>query len=160
MHRKEFGKIVQKLRNKTTFLTQVQLNERLNLPQKTIERIEQGITKKIDIDQLMQLADSFNLVTAERKEFLFAALSTDNEDFVVDEATPRAILQELVATMETIDLPAFINDVYGDLVAMNTIFLKYFNAEDIYGDRYNYVEKCFPSYNLMRWVFDEQFGYK
>ncbi len=156
MRRKTFGKIVQKFRKQTSDFTQIKLNEELNLPEKTIERIEQGRAKKIDIELLVQLADIFSLTSMERKEFFFAAIEMDSSQIATTDVNPQVALGELVSVMEMVCFPAFVIDVYGDVIVANNTLLKFLNV----GEALERSEGGVDAYNMMRYVFENDSIYK
>ena len=156
MKRKNFGKIVQKLRKQVTDFTQMRLNEELDLPEKTIERVEQGRVKKIDTELLVQLANIFNLTSMERKEFFFAAIEMDSAQIATIDVSPQAALSELVLAMKRVCFPTFVIDVYGDVIVANNTLLNFLNIREALERSEGGVDE----YNMMRYVFEDDSIYK
>ncbi|MCP4527899.1 MAG: hypothetical protein GY833_18590 [Aestuariibacter sp.] len=155
--RQRFGKIVQKLRVYTTRMTQVALNEKFDLPDKTIERIENGNYVKINTELLGNLADEFNLTTLERKEFFLAAIAPDHGQLIDRDITDSlTILDKLITAMKGVCLPVFINDVYSDVIAVNNMTLELLNVKKALARATEGVDR----FNLMRFLFEDDSIYK
>jgi transcriptional regulator with XRE-family HTH domain len=130
MNRKEFGELVAALRQDLGW-TQFQLAEYSNVDDAVISQIERGVKKYFEPQLLFQLANAFQLTTLERQEFVLAASGLDEKEIVrqpsanvaTDVFDAKKILDRMVALTEAIRLPAFLSDVYGDVVAANRIML-------------------------------------
>ena len=72
MNRKEFGELVATLRQDLGW-TQFQLAEYSDLDEAVISQIERGVKKYFEPDLLFQLANTLQLTSLERHEFVLAA---------------------------------------------------------------------------------------
>lgn len=144
MNRKEFGRLVQALRREhkddqdncwtqkdlaraAGLLTREALAETAG-PSKAsgsetgaaiIGKIERGERAMLDEDMLLRLADALELTSMERREFFLAASGVDSQHVARKNSKPGASLDDLLHMMEGLQLPAFIDDCYSDLVATN-----------------------------------------
>jgi hypothetical protein len=78
--------------------------------------------------------NAFQLTTLERREFLLAASGLDQNQMVrqpsaamsTDVFNVRRVLDKMVELTKEVRLPAFLADVYGDVIAANNIILSFF----------------------------------
>lgn len=128
MNREEFGKLVVALRkehrdeNDETW-TQPKLAQLTKLSETVIGKIERGERVNLEPDILLSLAKTFQLTSRERKEFFYAAIDIDDKQVNREETSAHAIRDKLIEMMRHIRLPAFIMDVYGDIVAANSAII-------------------------------------
>jgi transcriptional regulator with XRE-family HTH domain len=135
MNRKEFGELVAALRQDLGW-TQFQLAEYSNVDYAVISQIERGVKKYFEPQLLFQLANSFQLTTLERQEFVIAASGLDEKEIVrqpsanvaTDVFDANKILDRMIALTAAIRVPAFLGDVYSDVVAANKIMLAFYNV--------------------------------
>jgi DNA-binding XRE family transcriptional regulator len=135
MDRKEFGQLLAALRQDLDW-TQFQLAEYASIDNAIISQIERGVKKFFEPELLFHLANALQLTTLERREFLLAASGLDNKSIVrqpsigvsTDTNNGRKLLDRLVKTTGEILLPAFLVDVYGDVIAANNIILNFFRV--------------------------------
>ena len=135
MDRKEFGQLLATLRQDLDW-TQFQLAEYAGVDNAVVSQIERGVKKFFEPDLLFRLANTLQLTTLERREFFLAASGLDNKSIVrqpsvgisTDTNNVRKLLERLVKTTGDILLPAFLMDVYGDVVAANKIILNFFRV--------------------------------
>ena len=135
MNRRDFGELVAALRQ-DLHLTQFQLAENSDLDNAVISQIERGVKKYFEPELLFQLANAFQLTTLERREFLLAASGLDQKEIVrqpsavmsTDVFNIRRALDKMVELTGQVRLPAFLADVYGDVIATNNIILLFFKA--------------------------------
>lgn len=133
MNRKEFGELVSALRQDLGW-TQFQLAEYSNLDAAVISQIERGVKKFFEPELLFCLANAFQLTTLERREFIFAASGLDESQIVRQPsalmATDNAdvILEMMIALTGEIRVPAFLGDVYGDVIAANNMMLAFYEV--------------------------------
>lgn len=130
MNRKDFGELVSALRIDLGW-TQSELAEYSGLDIAVISQIERGVKKFFEPELLICLANTFQLTTLERREFIYAASGLNEKQSVRQPATgmatdvfnARKILDRLVCLTGEIRFPAFLCDVYNDVVAANNIML-------------------------------------
>src|SRR5688500_13259791 len=135
MNRKQFGELVAALRQDFGW-TQFQLAEYAELDNAVISQIERGVKKHFEPELLFQLVNAFQLTTLERREFLLAASGLDQKQIVrqpsaamaTDAFNVRRVLDKMVELTEQVRLPAFLADVYGDVIAANNLILSFFKV--------------------------------
>jgi transcriptional regulator with XRE-family HTH domain len=135
MKRKEFGELVAALRQDLGW-TQFQLAEYAELDEAVISQIERGVKKHFEPDLLFQLANALQLTSLERHEFVLAASGLDEKQIVrqpsammaTDVFHPARILERMVSLTGDIRVPAFMNDVYGDVIAANRMMLAFYKV--------------------------------
>src|SRR5919108_1142479 len=133
MKRTEFGELFAALRQDLGW-TQFQLAERADIDVAVISQIERGVKKHFEPELLFQLVNAFQLTTLERRDFLLAASGLDQKQIVrqpsattaTDVFDVRKVLDKMVELTEQVRLPAFLSDVYGDVIAANNIILSFF----------------------------------
>lgn len=126
MDRREFGILVSLLRQDLN-LTQFQLAERTQIDIAVVSQIERGVKKYFDPDLLFQLANALHLTTIERREFFLAASGVNEHRIIrqpsaalaTDTIDSNKVLGKMVNIIEKLRLPAFIMDVYSDVLAIN-----------------------------------------
>jgi transcriptional regulator with XRE-family HTH domain len=157
MRRKEFGELIAALRQDLD-LTQFQLAESANVDVAVISQIERGVKKFFEPQLLFQLANAFQLTTLERREFLLAASGLDQKEIVrqpsaamsTDVFNVRKTLDKMVEVAGQIRLPAYICDVYGDVIAANHIILSFFHIPSEFVEMAGQVP---AGYNTVRFNF-------
>lgn len=135
MDRKEFGTLVAMLREDMG-RTQFQLAEYAGIDVAVISQIERGVKKHLDPDLLFNLANQFHLTTIERKEFFLAASGITQGQIIrqpsaalaTDTINAEKVLGKMLNIIERIQLPAFIMDVYSDVLAVNRIAGAFFQV--------------------------------
>jgi len=135
MDRPDFGKLVSLLRQDLG-LTQFELHEASGVNLAVISQIEQGTKKYFDSDLLIQLANSLHLTSIERREFFLAASGITQQYIIrqpsaalaTDTIDSKKVLGKMIAIIEKLSLPAFIMDVYSDVLAVNNIALAFFQT--------------------------------
>lgn len=148
MNRIEFGKLVATLRQDMDW-TQFQLAEYADVDEPVVSQLERGVKKHFEPDLLFRLANVFQLTTLERREFFLAASGLDDRQIVrqpsagitTDAFDAQKILKKMLDLLGEVRLPAFVVDVYGDVIAANNRILVLFklpptlleNAERIPG---------------------------
>ena len=133
MERKEFGELVAALRQDLGW-TQFELAEYSDVDEAVISQIERGVKRHFEPQLLFQLMNAFQLTTLERREFLLAASGLDQRQMVrqpsaamsTDVFNARRALDKMVELTKHVRLPAFLADVYGDVIAANHMILSFF----------------------------------
>ena len=157
MNRKEFGQLLATLRQDLDW-TQFELAEYAEVDEAIISQIERGVKKHFEPNLLFCLANALQLTTLERREFLLAASGLDQKQIVrqpsagmsTDVFNVRRVLDKMIELTGLVCLPAFLCDVYGDVIAANNIILSFFKVPP------EYVEKAgqIPGgYNTARFNF-------
>jgi len=139
MNRKEFGQLLATLRQDLDW-TQFELAEYAEEDEAVISQIERGVKKHFEPELLFHLANALQLTTLERREFLLAASGLDQKFIVrqpsaamsTDVFNPRRVLDKMVELTGRIRLPAFLCDVYGDVIATNNIILSFLTVPSEY----------------------------
>jgi transcriptional regulator with XRE-family HTH domain len=135
MNRKEFGELVAALRQDLGW-TQFQLAEYAELDEAVISQIERGVKKHFEPDLLFHLANALQLTSLERHDFVLAASGLDEKQIVrqpsaitaTDVFDATKILEQMVALTADIRVPAFLIDVYSDVIAANKMVLAFYNV--------------------------------
>ncbi|MBN2115921.1 MAG: helix-turn-helix domain-containing protein [Anaerolineales bacterium] len=135
MNRKEFGELVATLRQDLGW-TQFHLAEYADLDEAVVSQIERGVKKYFEPELLFHLANALQLTSLERHEFVLAASGLDEKQIVrqpsammaTDVFHPAKILERMLALTADIRVPAFLNDVYGDVIAANRMMLAFYNV--------------------------------
>ena len=126
MDRKEFATLISVLRGDRG-LTQFELGEEASTNVAIISQIERGVKKHFDPELLFNLANALHLTTIERREFFLAASGLKQEDIVrqptaalaTDTIDAEKVLGKMIHIIEKLHIPAFIMDVYSDVLAVN-----------------------------------------
>lgn len=135
MDRKDFGQLIAALRQDLDW-TQSQLAEYAEIDDAVISQIERGVKKYFEPKLLFRLANALQLTTLERREFFLASSGLDQKQIVrqpsmataTDVFNLRKILEKLTQLTGQVRLPAFLSDVYGDVVAANQIITAFFEV--------------------------------
>jgi transcriptional regulator with XRE-family HTH domain len=135
MDRKEFGFLVSLLRRDLN-LTQFQLAENINIDIAVVSQIERGVKKNFEPELLFQLANALHLTTIERREFFLASSGISESQVIrqpsaalaTDTLNADKVLGKMVKIIEKLRLPAFIMDVYSDVLAINNIAAGFFQV--------------------------------
>jgi len=135
MNREDFGELVATLRQDMDW-KQSQLAEYANVDDAVISQIERGVKKHFEPELLFQLANAFQLTTLERREFFLAASGLDQKEIVrqvsaatnTDVFNARKVLDKMIELTGQVRLPAFLCDVYSDVLATNHILLSFFEV--------------------------------
>ena len=135
MNRKDFGELVAALRTDLGW-TQFQLAEYAELDIAVVSQIERGVKKFFEPELLFCLANTFQLTTLERREFFLAASGLDEKQSVrqpsagvkTDVFNVRKILDRMISLTAEIRLPAFLCDVYNDVIAANNMMLAFYDV--------------------------------
>lgn len=161
MNHSDFGLIVKALR-KTSFdrqgnrWTRKNLSRAIHLTEDQLGRLERGDRKYLDNRTLILLADSFNLSDLERQEFFYASLGLNDEKLFGPEE-PEAQLAHLLTVMENLQVPAFIKDVYADIVAANKGFFDLYQMTPAFIDQ---IGQQPAGANQIRLAYSSTFGLK
>lgn len=135
MNRKEFGELVAALRQDMGW-TQFQLAEYSDIDHAVISQIERGVKKFFEPHLLFCLANALQLTTLERKEFILAASGLDEKQIVrqpsvavaTDVFDAQKLLDKMVKLTGEIRLPAFLLDVYCDVIAVNWMTIAFYDV--------------------------------
>ena len=157
MNRKEFGELVAALRQDLGW-TQFQLAEYAELEDPVISQIERGVKKHFEPELLFQLVNTFQLTTLERREFLLAASGLDQKQIVrqpsaamaTDVFNVRKMLDKMVELTRQVRLPAFLSDVYWDVIAANHVILSFFSVPPAFIEE---ADRIPAGYNTVRFNF-------
>ncbi len=161
MNLSNFGKLVKALRNSSldedgNRWTRDTLSNAVHLTANQLGRLERGDRKYLDNQTLQLLAESFKLTNLEAKEFLSAAVGIDDSALFGFEK-PEEKLNNLIAIIETLQVPAFIVDVYTDFVAANAGALNLFQIEPELIDYMSFIP---AAQNMVNFVYSSELGFK
>src|SRR5678816_4657390 len=81
MNRREFGQLLATLRQDLDW-TQFELAEYAEVDEAVVSQIERGVKKHFEPELLFSLANTLQLTTLERREFLLAASGLDQRQIV------------------------------------------------------------------------------
>jgi len=157
MKRKDFGQLLAAIRQDLDW-TQFELAEYAQLDEPVISQIERGVKKFFEPELLFHLANALHLTTLERREFFLAASGLDQMQIVrqpsaamaTDVFNLRKILNKMIELVGKVRLPAFLCDVYGDVIAANRILLLFF---DIPPALLEEADRIPGGYNTIRFNF-------
>ena len=160
MERTEFGKLLSKLRQDMDW-TQFQLAEYAQLDEAVISQMERGVKKYFEPELLVKLANSFHLTTIERREFFLAANGIANGQIVrqpsaalkTDTINSEKVLARMIQIIAQLNIPAFIMDVYADVLAVNKSAFTFFNAPT---DMLASASSIVGGYNTVRMMFGKE----
>ena len=157
MDRFEFGMLVASLRDDVRW-TQAELAEKSGLDVAVISNIERGARRDLLKDNiLIKLADTFQLTTLERQEFLFAAsgvgydgvLRGENDD-AKSSFDAEAFIMQMGEDIGNLTLPVLVTDAFCDILLANRCLLEFYNAPQTL---MNTVGDSLEGFNQMRYVF-------
>ena len=135
MNRRDFGELVSTLRLDLGW-TQFQLAEYAGVDVAVISQIERGVKKFFEPEFLFCLANALQLTTIERAEFFLAASGLEEKQLLrqpsagmtTDAFDAKKILDRMVSLTGEIMLPAFMVDVYSDVIAVNYMMAAFYNV--------------------------------
>lgn len=135
MNRKDFGELIAALRQDLGW-TQFELAEYSGQDVAVISQIERGVKKFFESDLLFRLANAFQLTTLERREFILAASGLEEKQIVrqpsegmaTDVFDAKKILERMIKLTGEIRIPAFICDVFSDVVASNCMMIAFYDV--------------------------------
>lgn len=157
MNRKEFGELLSTLRQDLDW-TQFQLSEYADVDEAVISQIERGVKKFFEPDLLFCLANALQLTTLERREFFLASSGLDQKQIVrqvsaamsTDVFNARRALDKMIELTGQVRLPAFLCDVYSDVIATNKVILSFFKIPSAFVDE---AVRVPGGYNTARFNF-------
>jgi transcriptional regulator with XRE-family HTH domain len=157
MKRREFGELIAALRQDLGW-TQFQLAEYAEVDWAVISQIERGVKKHFESQLLFRLANAFQLTTLERREFFLAASGLDQKEIVrqpsaamsTDVFNIRKTLDKIIELTGQVRLPAFLCDVYSDVIAANQIILSFFKIPFSFSEHAGQIP---GGYNTARFNF-------
>ena len=135
MNRKEFGELLSALRQDMGW-TQSELAEYSEVDDAVISQIERGVKKYFEPELLFCLANALQLTSLERREFVLAASGLEEKQIVrqpsagvqTDVFNVTKILDRMVTLTGQMRIPAFLSDVYSDVLAANHMMLAFYNV--------------------------------
>lgn len=160
MKRREFGELIAALRQDLGW-TQFQLAEYAEVDWAVISQIERGVKKHFESQLLFRLANAFQLTTLERREFFLAASGLDQKEIVrqpsaamaTDVFNIRKTLDKIIELTGQVRLPAFLCDVYSDVIAANQIILSFFKIPFSFSEHAGQIP---GGYNTARFNFGRE----
>jgi transcriptional regulator with XRE-family HTH domain len=160
MNRKEFGQLLAALRQDLDW-TQFQLSEYADIDEAVISQIERGVKKFFEPELLFCLANALHLTTLERREFFLAASGLEQKQIVrqpsaamaTDVFNVRKSLDKMIELTGLVRLPAFLCDVYGDVIAANKIIFSFFKVPSAFLED---ADRVPGGYNTARFNFGKE----
>ncbi len=161
MNLSDFGKLVKAMRHSSiddngNRWTRDTLSNAVHLTANQLGRLERGDRKYLDNQTLQLLAESFKLTNREQKEFLSAAVGIDDSALFGLEK-PEEKLNKIIALVESLQMPAFILDVYTDFVASNAGALNLFQIAPELIDHMSYIP---AGHNMLNFIYSSEIGFK
>jgi transcriptional regulator with XRE-family HTH domain len=131
MDRKSFGKLLAVLRQEMNW-TQAEFAELADVDTAVISNLERGIKRNIEPELLFKLANALRLTTIERREFILAASGLEESHIVrqpdgvskTNTFDAGKVLRQLDGIVGSLRIPAFLVDVYSDVLSANLIILR------------------------------------
>jgi transcriptional regulator with XRE-family HTH domain len=164
MNRKEFGKLIASLRRDMGW-TQEQLAHNSGIDEPIISQIERGVKRHFSSEQLVALANAFQMITLERREFFLAASGVEPEQIArpnlpqvaSDTASPERELEKIEQLMSKVRGPAFVRDSYNDIILANGATLALFGLDPtklqaLLADN-NISGNLRPKFNVIHFIF-------
>lgn len=156
-----FGELVKALRQNSLdedgiYLSREKLSEIVHLSPHQLGRLERGSRKYLDSQTLGLLADAFKLTALERREFYIAALGLSDK-YIQDHFNTEEQFQGLLHLLDKTQNPAFIMDVYADMVAANSRLLKLLM---ITPDLLDYAKTIPAGFNVLNFIYSSESGFK
>ena len=160
MDRIEFGILISLLRQDLD-LTQFQLAENAGIDVSVISQIERGVKRYFTSDLLIQLANALHLTTIERREFFLAASGVSQQMVIrqpsaalaTDTIDAEKVRSKMIGILEQLHLPAFIMDVYSDVIAINLAGFAFFQVPPVILD----ADENLPGkYSTVRMMFGKE----
>ncbi len=136
--------------------TRETLSEAVHLTPNQLGRLERGDRKYLDNQTLELMAKAFKLTNLEQKEFFIAASGLKDEDLFKDQ-DPEHQLNSLVSLLENLQVPAFVLDSYGDIVAANTSAANLFSITQ---ELIDYALSIPAGLNHIRFMYSSEYGFK
>ncbi|HJR81205.1 MAG TPA: helix-turn-helix domain-containing protein [Anaerolineales bacterium] len=160
MNRKDFGQLLSTLRQDLDW-TQFELAEYADIEEAVVSQIERGVKKHFEPELLFKLANALQLTTLERREFFLAASGLDQSQIVrqasasvnTDVFNARRVLGKMTELTGLVRLPAFLADVYGDVLAANKVILSFFRVPATYLEEAHHLP---AGYNAVRFNFGKE----
>jgi len=144
--------------------TQEELGKIIHADRFKIARIEKGERNIVQPDELRNLAMAFNLTTLEKREFFALGIEQGelHEDTLLSKqfASAKEQYSYLVSKIGNMQNPAVIADAVGDIIAFNQTIYNLFPFSDELLREIQTSRDDATARNLMRYVFDETFGFK
>lgn len=159
MNRKDFGELLSALRQDMGW-TQFELAEYAGIDNAVVSQVERGVKKFFEPELLLCLANALQLTTLERREFFLSASGLDAREIVrqpakgttTDTFHPSKIIDNLIGILRELRVPAFVNDVYADVIAANTAVINFFNVPPVMLESAGQIP---AGYNAMRMTFNK-----
>jgi len=161
MNLAEFGLLVKTLRQSNhdeygKRWTRESLSEKIHLTPHQLGRLERGDRKYLDNITLQFLAESLNLTALEQKELLLAAIGLPDKE-IYGLAEREVSFSEITDPLEKVLMPAFIMDVYADMIAANSALLKLWMLTP---ELLAYAETIPAGFNVVNFMYSSQSGFK
>lgn len=137
---------------------QKKLANETHLSPNVIRNIEAGKKGTIGSDEIVALAKALNLTSQERIEFILAASFVENRHIVQTPHLGDKSLQIVIDRLKGTNLPLYISDVYGDVVAVNNVIMGLYNIPHLaiqYG-----LSEGVSRFNMLRFVFSKEVGFR
>ncbi len=159
---KQFGYIVKSLRTDLKITTE-QLAQKANLDFDLLSGVENGVPTLLKVSELNSLCYALELTNLEKREFLSAANGlVDNELLYSSTKIPLpstnldSILLDAKRLIQQIRIPAFITDVYSDVLLANVLVMDLLEMKEKFiSNGINEID----GFNLMRVLFHPDASY-
>jgi len=161
MNLSNFGKLVKALRHSSiddngNKWTRDTLSNAIHLTANQLGRLERGDRKYLDTQTLQLLAECLKLTNLEQREFLSAAVGIDDSALFGIEK-PEQKFNKIVTLVESLQVPAFILDVYIDIVASNAGALNLFQIAPEIIEHMSYIP---AGHNMLNFIYSSELGFR
>ena len=158
MDKKDFGHLVATLRKefRNEFdepMTQSDLAELARIPLITLQKIEQGRQVNIKSFYLLNLAEALHLNSHSAQTFFMSSLNIESFQLGKPTTAPQQVLAELIQVLSNLQNPAFIQDDFGDIIALNQIGMAVYNLQL----EQMHAPNLLTQYNFNRFYFSPEF---
>lgn len=161
----KFGTLLYKMRENLRW-SRKKLSLKSGLSEAIIESIESGKKANLEIDYLVKLANGLELTSMDRREFFLAAITDldakklvrpHNAQIAKEIPTPTKVRDYLIESIADLRIPAFVSDVYCDILAANKIMVKFLGIPE---DLIPPIKNMPVGPNSMRVVFSDISGFR
>ncbi len=156
-----FGQLVKTLRmgsvdENGNRWTRETFSKAIHLTPNQLGRLERGDRKYLDKQTLKLLAESLQLTSLEKSEFLKAATGLTDQDLFCDD-DPQNELDDLIDGMESLQIPAYIIDVFSDIVAVNSTALQLYQ---ITPELIDFARSEPVGFNMLYFIYSPELGFQ
>lgn len=131
-------------------------SEKIIFAVKRVQDLEKGSKVNVDPDAFVALADALRLNALEKKEFFLAAARVDAAKMLGGERNHDEVYTFLKDFISTARQPAFVCDVYGDVILANLLITEFLGIPPTYIDE---AQEKVEYYNMLYVICAEESRY-